>query len=294
MSNYTMCPKGYVALLLLYTIAGTMLFQVVNAGTEDIVKAGNQVSVSIISKEMNYHEYGDGRLGTKVGLLDSENGRMSGFKLGLSLMSDKYFGVHHLLTASISAPSGNMTYTGQSLSAVSMPGTEGYGSVKFSHGNTALNYDAAYGFGFDFTDSLMIGPIAEFGYRSWYRNINNGETYTNNYVAYGIFFKYSPITKWVFSGTATFGHTQSSAIEVTPMQTYGGFSGTLGNSSTERFSLSADYAFTNKIHGHAGIESARFSYGASETYPTSQNYVMWEPSSTTVEIVTGVGLGYVF
>ncbi len=58
------------------------------ADSTDIVNSNNQVGIQAMTTNVNYTETGDGRLGSQIGTLDTENGNLDGYALGLSVMRD--------------------------------------------------------------------------------------------------------------------------------------------------------------------------------------------------------------
>lgn len=255
-----------------------------SADTADIVAANRQVGAQYISTYVDYTETGNGFLGTRTGVLDTERGWVPGVGVSFSSM----WGDHHFyINAQVSQNTGATQYVG------SLQGGT-YGSVVAWSTATLIDRSVRFGKGFAIKDSMMATPYAEVGMHEWDRGVNFGETYTHNYVGLGILGQYSPVTRLVISASALVGSTFASYISVAgPF----GFSGDLGNSALYKAGLSVDYAFTRHFHGNAGIDYTRFSYGMSSPNTVIAGgfiYTVWEPDSSTRYTTARIGLGYSF
>jgi hypothetical protein len=271
---------------ILYLIAYTMVSAGACADTGDIKFSNNQIRVQAISTYVDYTETGNGTLGTKTGILDTESGPVGGFAVALSFMNNLLL-KNDYLELNVDFSNGKTKYIGSY-----QGGT--YGSVVTQSTATFHNFGGRYGTGFALKEHVMLTPYIELGKHQWYRGVNSGELYTHNYYGIGIMGQYSPIKKWVYSASFMYGSTFGSAITVNSGSTYSGFSGALGNSAKYKAGLSADYAISKEMHLNAGIEYVSFSYGMSGIYPIGGGYVAWEPDSKTNFTIFKLGLGSEF
>lgn len=265
-------------------LAGLIFSATAIAGTSDIIGSNNQMVFQLISTNVNYTETGNGILGSPVGTLDTESGRVAGESLSISAMKDWWLG-NDYIAAEYDHSSGNTNYVGGLIGPPPTP----YGSVVGTSNATLINYSVRYGRGYVVNDELMLTPYAELGGHDWNRGVNFGETYTHHYYGIGALGQYSPISKLVFSGNVMLGRTLGANIEVN-----GVFSGALGNSTLTKVGVAADYAFDQNVHGNVGVDYTSFDYGISALYPIGGNTVAWEPDSKTKYTTIKLGLGYAF
>lgn len=254
------------------------------AGTDDIKASNNQFEVQAISTKVDYKETNDGRLGSRAGKLDAENGHVPGFALSFSMMKDdlldnEYFQYQY------SKNDGHTGYTGAFQSGGS------FGSVVRQSDATISDYSLRWGKGFALDGAFMITPYGELGHHEWQRGINAGETYTHSWYGAGTLVQYSPFSRLVFTANALVGRTFAADIDVNGPH---GFSGSLGNSNLYKAGLSTDYAFTKRFHGNVGVDYTSFKYGASATQRVSSRLVSWEPDSETNYTTLKIGVGYAF
>ena len=269
-----------------YLLSCAILSATACADTGDIKNSNNQIRVQAISTYVDYTETGNGTLGTKTGILDTESGPVGGFAVGLSFMNNLWL-KNDYLELNIDFSSGKTKYIGSY-----QGGT--YGSVVTQSAATFHNFSGRYGTGFSLKERFMLTPYIELGKHQWYRGVNSGEIYYHNHYGLGMLLQYSPIKKWVYSANLMYGTTFGSYITVNSGTTYSGFSGTLGNSAKYKAGLAADYAISKDMHLNAGIEYVSFSYGMSGIYPIGNNTVAWEPDSKTNFTIFRLGLGSEF
>ncbi len=255
-------------------------------GGSGIKAANNQIGYQSIASNVDYTEIGNGQLGTRTGVLDTEAGPVSGRALYFSAMNDVLFG-NDYVKATYDQSNGLTNYIGGALPN----GT--YGSVVGTSSAILTNYSARYGRGFEMRGASMLTPYLEFGAHKWDRGINFGEAYTNLYYGVGLLGQYSPGSRWVLSIDALAGRTTQSAIVVASGPGLIGFSGVLGNSELYKLGVSADYALTPRFHWNVGLDYTVFTYGISATYPSGAS-VAWEPDSQTNYITFRLGLGWGF
>jgi opacity protein-like surface antigen len=251
-----------------------------------IVESNNQLRADYKAVNFDYKETGDGRFGTATGVLDTENGWVSGFGVSLSVMpacthnwllENLYFSVEY------SHYKGHTDYVGSLIGGV-------FGSVRQQDGATVNDYDIRLGKGFVISRDLMLTPYFGIGHHEWDRKVNEGEDYKNGYYGAGLLLQYSPFARAVLSLDGLIGRTFDSHIDVAgPF----GFSGDLGNSTLYRVGLSGDYGITRNLHVNAGVEWTGFDYGASANFPIPGG-VAWEPDSRTRNTTVRVGVGYAF
>jgi len=263
-----------------------MLSTAAFADISDIRKSNNQISMRVISTNVDYTETGNGLYGTSTGILDTESGPVGGYALTLALMRDLLLGNDYFEFGN-DYSSGHTSYTGSY-----QGGT--YGSVVTTSTAILGNFSARYGSGTMVNAKIMLTPYAEFGHHEWNRGVNYGEIYTHNYFGLGVLAQYSPEKKWVLSANALLGKTFGSYIVVVSGPGLTGFEGSLGDSALYRAGLSADYALDKNLHGSVGIDFTSFSYGISAAYPVGGGIVAWEPDSKTNYTTFKIGLGYAF
>lgn len=283
------------------------------ADMKDIVSSNSQVGLQFVTTDVNYSEtFANG------GLADTEKGFVPGFGASVSVMKD-FLVDHAYFQLQYSQLNGNTNYVGSHAGAVGLigPNTSGdYGSAIATSGAQLIDYSARFGKGFEITDSLLVTPYLEFGSHEWKRalssnapivtlpaGLNSGSTedYTNNYYGLGAMAQISPVKSLVLTADAMVGNTFSSSMTVSgsssliasigPTRTLNGIYG-LGNSVIYKLGASADYAFTESVHGNIGVNYTAFSYGQSAmSGPLLHTY---EPNSKTNYLTLMVGLGYAF
>jgi hypothetical protein len=254
------------------------------AGTDDVKASNNQIEVQAISTKVDYKETGNGRLHSRAGTLDTEDGHVPGFALSVSMMKDVLLG-NDYLQLQYSRNNGDTRYTGALQSGGS------FGSVGGHSSATISDYSLRWGKGFAIDEAFMITPYGELGHHEWQRGVNSGETYNHSWYGVGTLVQYSPVSRLVVSANALVGRTFASDIDVSGPR---GFSGSLGDSTLYKAGLSTDYAFTKHFHGNVGVDYTNFKYGISSTHRTSSTTVAWEPDSKTEYTTLKVGVGYAF
>lgn len=265
--------------------ASLVCFSSAFADTQDIKAANNQLSIQAVSTNVNYTETGDGRFHSSNGTLDTETGSVPGVAMTFSVMKNLIL-TNDYLQLHFSRNSGHTDYTG------SLQSGGAFGSVVGQSGATMTDYSMRYGKGFAMSNNAMLTPYGELGYHKWQRDVNYGETYSNNYVGIGALAQFSPTARLVLSANALLGVTYDSNINIAGPT---GFSGPLGNSSLYKLGLSADYAFTKSLHGNIGVDYTAFNYGASDNYLINNGRdVAWEPRSQSRLTTVSMGVGYAF
>jgi hypothetical protein len=191
----------------------------------------------------------------------------------------------------------------------------GYGSYTTNHRAQMTDINIRYGKGIEVNENFMITPYVEIGHHRWTRAFNNeaavgvctaycgafplsNEEYNNSHFGIGSLFQYSSSDKLVISGKVLLGRTYMASISgkgtsylyTTPYVNDGFGKQRLGNDFIYMAGISADYAFTEHIHGNIGIDYVDFRYGKSDLFDT-YNY---EPDSHTKYTTINVGVGYAF
>ena len=262
-------------------VVGLAFSCAVQAGTDDIKVANNQIGFQMVSTNVDYAETG-GQNGAAAGLMDTENGHVGGFSLWARLMKDEYF-KNSYFEISYTRHSGNTQYLGSYIGS-----NQPYGSVESSDSATMNDYSVSFGKGFVLSSQVMLTPYLQLGHHQWDRGLGSySETYSNGYYGVGAMLQYSPVQKLVFTANALVGNTYSSNIDTTTADLP---SANLGNSSLTRFGVAVDYAFNNRVHVNAGYDRTRFNYGISGV----NAYGYYEPNSSTAYNTFSVGLSYAF
>ena len=274
----------------------------------DAIKASNkQIGVQYVSTNVDYTEKVDGLIA------DTEKGQIPGFGLSISMMKDLFFGNDYFY-ASFTRLNGDTRYTGSSyVDAVYptfyVPGQ--YGTLQRSDSFQATDFTARYGKGIEFNQTFLMTPYVEAGYHEWHRGIGKSpidtygstpitsEKYTNGHFGVGLMGQLSPISNLVLTANALVGRTIGADILVkgagtSPSTASTGSQG-LGNSTIYRFGVSADYAFTEKVHGNIGVDYTSFDYGKSNDFiPSNTNTAIYEPNSESSYTTIKLGVGYAF
>ena len=259
-------------------VAGLTSATAAFADISDIKASNSQMGLQYISTKVDYTETSNGTV------FDTESGNVPGYALSISAMKDLLF-TNDYIKAEYDHSTGYTNYIGGLTGSTPTP----YGSVLATSSAKLINYSADYGKGFALGNQFMLTPYAELGKHTWVRGVNYGETYINHYYGIGLMGQYSPVQKLVFSANALIGQAYDSAITVN-----GGFSNGLGQSTLQKFGVSADYAFTKNLHGNIGVDYTTFKYGISSPTPIGSGYVGWEPDSKTNYTTAKVGIGYAF
>lgn len=273
--------KKFILTIGCIVFPSTLLAEVI-----DIQVANNQVSIQAISNNVDYTETGNGILGTRIGTLDTESGRVPGFSLAVSRMTD-YWIENGYFEAEYDYANGRTKYIGSYQGGV-------YGDVVTTSGAVLSNYGIRYGKGFVLNNELMLTPYAELGHHKWDRGVNYGEIYDHDYYGVGGLLQYSPISSLVLSFNTLYGNTAASKIAVISGPGMNGFSGGLGNSRLFKYGLAADYELDKNIYVKVGIEVMNFKYGISAVHPIGGGWVAWEPDSSTRYTTIKFGIGRAF
>ena len=291
--------------LMLLTLSG--LSNNAFADIDAIKASNNQVSIQYVNTNVDYTENVDGLIA------DTEKAQIHGIGLSISVMKDLFFGNDYLY-ASFTRLNGNTRSTGSSyVDAVYptfyMPGH--YGTLQRSDNFQSTDFSARYGKGIEINQTFLMTPYIEAGYHEWHRGIGTSpidtygstpitsEKYTNGYFGIGLMGQLSPISNVVLTTNAFVGRTIGANILVkgagtAPFTTSEG-SQDLGDSTIYRFGVSADYAFTRRIHGNVGVDYTSFDYGKSNDFiPSNSGTAIYEPNSETHYTTLKLGIGYAF
>lgn len=250
----------------------------------DIVKANNQVSLSVSGSYLDYLESSGSTP------LDSERGWQPGLSVGGSLMTD--IGLSNVyLYGNLSWNKGNSDYTGSFIGGR-------YGDLRQRDNAEIYNEDFRIGKGFEVSDSFMLTPYLGIGARQWRRDINGAggyrEDYSHGYVGGGLLAQYSPAPGWVLGVNGLVGSTFSASMKTTA--TAGGAAITpqtynLGNSAIYMVGASVDRAITDTVHANVSVDYTNFNYGRSAVSRIDNTF---EPDSRTSTVAFKVGLGFAF
>jgi len=274
-----------------------------HAGISDIKASNNQLGIQFVSSKVDYKEtFTDGTLA------DTEKSRISGFGLSANLMKDVFLG-NDYFKAQYSRTEGGLDYVGSvGVPGIAYGGGTFYGSNTQENNATITDFNFRYGKGFEINDKLMITPYGELGHHEWLRDLGNAcllaaratcsssEKYTHYHYGLGGLVQYSPIQNLVFNIDALIGRTFSSQISgqgvelVTISNPSSSFKQDLGDKNLYKIGISADYAFTSRIHGNIGVDYVDFEYGKSDVF----NTYAYEPDSKTNYTNIKLGIGYAF
>lgn len=245
----------------------------------EIAAAETNINLSIGFMHTGYSE----------GPPDSESGFTPGFGVGASVLLPSAFTDIDLYSAlAYQFSAGDLSYTGHYLFYPNIPVTATDNAV-FN------NINARFGLGFPLAGGALEAiPYVTMGYQSWNRNDNNPNTIGSDEfysagMAGGGFKLDVPVTGTVVaSGTAEllgmFGaHISNNDFGL-------GFS--MGNSAQERVSLGVDDAISGPLHVQATAGWTHFNYAGSK--PSDASYGLYEPLSTTNQVIVNLGVSYSF
>ena len=255
-----------------------------SAGSSDIESSNNQLIIQKLLTHVDYMETGTSATSTTTGTLNTESGNVPGFALSLSWMDRGES--HFYAEAEYDQSNGATKYIGMNANG----GT--FGSVVSSSTATIANFSGRFGKAFLLRDNFMLTPYAELASHKWYRGVNSGENYVNNWFGVGALGQFSPVSELVVTANLMLGGTEGSSISVNSGPGLTGFSVSLGNSIIYKVGLAADYAITKDYHANAGVDFMNFKYGISHVVPV--NVGSFEPDSNTNYTVFKLGLGYAF
>ncbi|HEX8980853.1 MAG TPA: hypothetical protein VF811_14185 [Parasulfuritortus sp.] len=254
-----------------------------SAGMSDIVAADNQVGIQVTDMNLDYTETGDGVHTAVAGTLDTEKGDVYGFNLTYSSLANWFLG-NDYLALQYGQNHGNTDYVGQPLTST----VNTYGSKVQTDTAKTIDYSLRYGKGFVLGGKAMAIPYLEVGSHEWDRGLGSyDETYKHSYYGVGAMLQFSPANKLVLTLDGLVGRTHGAHLDAANGLLY---SGDLGSDSLTRFGVSADYAFTKRIHGMVGFDYTDYKYGVSQP-----NWLgLLEPDSETKKTMYRVGIGYAF
>jgi hypothetical protein len=272
---------------------------VVGCANNAITAANNQISLDYATTSLDYVEYNPSdpvfaNPAIPAGAaLDSEKNWLPGVTGTGSAMFNVGSVCNVYVFGRASYFSGNTNYW------------EATGPLGITH-SSIWEDDFRVGKGFDLAPNWMLTPYLGGGYRDWVRNLCQGgacfgggyhEDYSNGYVGAGLMVQFAATPQLVLTGSGLVGSTVGSQLDGGPL-TNGlagivPFSTSLGNSVMYKIEGSADYAFTQQIHGNVGIEYTNFKYGQSGQFFDGLGPAI-EPNSRTQTITVRAGLGYAF
>ncbi|MEM5373089.1 hypothetical protein V4C53_44935 [Paraburkholderia azotifigens] len=250
---------------------------------ESIVRANNQLSVSVGAHNLDYREL-DKRGVTGGGDLDSEKGTQAAFEAAIKRQGD-VFGFHNIYTSlSVDVSTGHTNYAGY---VQSMDGSSGLIPTDDSTSNTTTDVLLKVGKAFELGSRAQAAPYLQYGFHNWVRDMQGQygykETYSHHSLGGGVLGQYAFSNRLVGSLDANV-----SAI-INPKMSADIVSGdfSLKAKATESVSVGVDYAFTNRLHANASYRFTHFEYGQS-----GANGRLFEPDSKTNRHLFMVGLGY--
>lgn len=256
-----------------------------HASNAAIQAANNQLDFLTLQTRVDYSETGIGTLGTRTGLLDTESGYVPGTGVELSYMGDALIpGLY--LNLRYKNVIGHTRYVGAPITGGA------YGSVVGTSTATITDYRARIGDGIPLGSNVVFTPYFEAGHHHWFRGVNAGETYKNDYIGGGAMLQTSLNDMMVLTAYGMAGRTLSPSISVAGST---GFTGPLGTSPISDVGASIDFGFpgVTNMHLNFGVDYTRFKYGISAIYAVPGGS-SWEPNSKTRYTTYQFGIGYGF
>jgi hypothetical protein len=184
-------------------------------------------------------------------------------------------------------------------------GTTQGGGGAVSHSKIWEN-DFRLGKGFALGTDTVLTPYLGGGLRNWTTSFCQQqpcpggfhEDHNHGYLGAGLLVQYAPVSRMVLSASGLIGGTISPEVTGGPVPTSTviiPFRNGLGASPIYKLEGSLDYAFTQQIHGNAGVEYTYFKYGQSSPFvvDAAQDTAI-EPNSRTSTVTVRVGLGFAF
>jgi len=276
---------------------------VVGCGYSPITAANNQISVDYAGTHKDYVEYNPSNPpfvapGLAVGApLDSEKGWVN----GVSVTGSAMFNVGTLCNVYVFARG---SYYDGKTDYWQYVGPTGQSYAKIWEGDFRL------GKGFDVAPNWMLTPYLGGGLRSWDRDVCQAgppacvaggyhENYSHGYIGAGLMAQFAATRQLVFTGSGLIGSTVDP--ELTGGRTAAGnplvanFRTGLGTSVIYKVEGSADYAFTQNLHGNVGVEYTNWKYGQSSPFVADiLGGLGVEPRSRTETVTVRAGLGWAF
>jgi len=250
------------------------------AETADIRNSDNSLSVDFGASYLDYAEKQGGVT------LDSEKGWQPTVGVGVGILAeDRAAPVLRNLYLRLNgrASAGTTKYDGAMC--------DQFGNCTSDQGSTD---DRIYSLGLQMgraitlSQTAMLTPFAELGYRHWNRDgLGAGsysETYGNWDAMGGLMFQYSPVHRWVLSLSGAGGTTFGASM------TTGGESFSLGDAAIWRGQGKVGYLVSDRLELTTTAEYQGFSYRASPV--DAAGY--YEPDSTTNQTTLLVGFAYHF
>jgi opacity protein-like surface antigen len=257
------------------------------AHAETGIKASNrQMSLSIGRQHINYTEQ-DNYAVTSNGVLDSEKGTLTAYKVDYTLQGDG-LGINDLYgSLSYAYAKGKTKYDGyiQSFAtgAITPYQTETHTSTD------DFQLKVGKGYGFFANKTLQLTPYVSYSYRQWQRDTSRDpygylEVYDHNALALGLLAQVAITQNLVASFDASEGKTFSSKMQV---EHYDEFK--LRSRPIRTYGVGLDYAFASNWHAVGSYQYTEFRYGES---PVVNGFI--EPDSKTKLSKIYIGAGYGF
>ena len=252
---------------------------------EAIVRANNQVSVSVGAHNLDYRELDNSGV-TGGGDLDTEKGTQTAFEAAVKRQGD-VLGFHNIYTSmSVGVSTGHTNYSGY---LQSMDGSSGLIPFDNSTSNTTTDVLVKVGKAFDFGPRAQATPYVQYGFHNWVRDMQGQygykETYSHHTLGGGVLGQYAFSPRLVGSldanVSAILGPKMSASIFSNDFN--------LKAKASESVSVGVEYAFTDRLHANASYRFTHFEYGQSGV-----NNGAFEPDSKTNEHLFLAGLGYSF
>jgi hypothetical protein len=249
--------------------------------TPAVVSVNREFYAAFDGQDTNYKE----TLPADVPGHDREQGWTPGFGVGARWMGQA-FGVDNVF-ASIDyhRQSGNLTYIG-TISGTNTP-------LDATSGLITNDVVGELGRGFLISPRLLITPVIQAGYHSWHRNLGAGNTEDYSHVLLGAAVRadYALTPRMVASLRLGVAGMIDPKIDI---HYQGDYNQGLGGSAVLQAGGKIDYALTPQVHIFAAADAQHFSYGRSKGSPFGTDQIIFEPDSTTTQLVVGGGVAYAF
>lgn len=269
-------------LVMLMLSAALSVPDVADASSDKAVeRANNQINLWVGTLSQDYKEHNDGIWTGGPPILDTEKGNIRGGAIdGGAFVKGAYAFAH------AGFYKGQTDYDGY---ISTTPPTAAMTTTDNRIVDTYFNG----GYLWKVRNGAYLGPIGELGEMSWRRQIGIGtpyavdELYNHWYAGVGLVLLYGITDNLSVKIEGVFGETFLATVN---SPSFNFSNEKLGSKPITRGGFVLDYRLVGGVHVLAGIDSVRFSYGASDVNSSGN----MEPRSDTSRVIYKAGLGYSF